>query len=111
MAKAPKKTRTGPLEIAVGWQHDGGVYQLQPWDERRIREAFPEAVIIPTMLVGYDKTEDFERFHRRYWQQIALMLSGLTPEQIASFGGFRLWDAAAHKVLWEWHPDAVMAPA
>jgi hypothetical protein len=109
MAKARRKNRTGPLEIAVGWQGNGGVYQLQPWDERRVREAFPEAAIIPTMLVGYDKTEDFERFHRPYWQQIALMLTGLTPEQIAGLGGIRLWDAAAHKVLWEWHPEQVTA--
>jgi hypothetical protein len=110
MAKATRKNRTGPLEIAVGWQGDGGVYEIQPWDEDRIREAFPEAIIIPGMLVGYDKSEDYERFHGRYWQQIALMLTGLTPEQIARLGGIRIWDPEAEKVLWEWHPDPVMAP-
>ena len=110
MPKAPRKPRTGPLEIAVGWQQDGGVYELQPWDEDRIREAFPDAVIIPGMLVGYDETEDFERFHRRYWQQIALMLTGLTPEQIARLGGIRIWDPTAKKVLWEWHPEQVTVP-
>lgn len=110
MGKVSSNHRKGPLVIAVGWQHDGGVYMLQPWDEARIREAFPDAVINPGMLVGYDKSEDFERFHRPYWQQIALMLTGLTPEQIAHFGGVRLWDAAAHKVLWEWHPGQVTAP-
>ena len=109
MPKAPRKPRTGPLEIAVGWQGSGGVYQLQPWDEDRVREAFPEAVLIPTMLVGYDQTRDYERFHRPYWEQIARMLTGLTPEQIAHFGGIRFWDAETEKVLWEWHPDAVTA--
>jgi hypothetical protein len=109
MAKATRKNRTGPLEIAVGWQNDGGVYMLQPWDKRRIHETYPEAIVIPRMLVGYDETENFERFHRPYWQQIALMLTGLTPERIARFGGIRLWDAGTEKVLWEWHPDAVTA--
>ncbi len=110
MPKAVKKPRTGPLEIAVGWQGNGGVYMLQPWDKQRVQETYPEAVIIPAMMVGYDRTEDFTRFHRPHWQQITLMLTGLTPEQIARLGGVRLWDPEAKKVLWEWHPDAVTVP-
>jgi hypothetical protein len=109
MAKATRKNRTGPLEIAVGWQGNGGVYMLQPWDKDRVREAFPEAVVIPTMFIGYDEAEGYERFHRPYWQQIALMLTGLTPERIARLGGIRIWDPEAQKVLWEWHPDQVVA--
>jgi hypothetical protein len=111
MAKALKKTRNGPLEIAVGWQGNGGTYQLQPWDERRVREAFPEAVLIPSIFIEYDPEEGYERYHPPYWKQFALMLTGLTPEQIARLGGIRLWDAAAHKVLWEWHPDRVTTPS
>jgi hypothetical protein len=110
MAKAPRKPHTGPLEIAVGWQGNGGTYQLQPWDRRRIREAFPEAVMIPSIFIQYDEKEGYERFHRPYWQQFALMLTGLTAEQIARFGGIRLWDAETEKVLWEWYPDSVTAP-
>jgi hypothetical protein len=102
----PRK-HTGPLVIAVGWQQNGGVYMLEPWDKDRIREAFPGAVVIPTMLVGYDKTEDYNRFHRPYWEQIAQMLTGLKPEQIAHFGGIRLWDPVADKILWEWRPEPV----
>jgi len=66
-ARSRRRIRTGPLEVATGWQNEGGVYQLQPWDVDRVHEAFPEAIILPTMLVGYDQTEDYNRFHRRYW--------------------------------------------
>src|SRR5262249_39752777 len=92
------------LIINVGWQGDGGVYQLDLDSEERIRGTFPEANIIKDMLVGYDEKGDFERFHRPHWQQFALMLTGLMPEQIGQLGGIRIYDPVAEKVLWEWDP-------
>jgi len=38
------------------------------------------------------------------------MLTGLTPEQLAHFGGIRFLDAAAQKLLWEWKPEPVTTP-
>jgi hypothetical protein len=108
-AKAPRKLHTGPLEIAVGWQGNGGAYQLQPWDQRRVREAFPEAIMIPAIFIHFDESVGYEPFHRPYWPEFARMLTGLTPEQLAHFGGVRLWDSSRHKVLWEWHPEPVTA--
>jgi hypothetical protein len=106
MARALNSRPRDGLLIDVGWQGDGGVYQLDLRSEERIHEAFPEAVVIGGMLLDYDKTKDYNRFHRPYWEQIARMLTGLTPEQIGRLGGVRIYDPVARKVLWEWHPAA-----
>ena len=57
-----------------------------------IREKYPEAVINPGILLGYDKTEDYNRFHRPYWETLAQIMTGLTPEQIAASGGVTIYD-------------------
>jgi hypothetical protein len=92
------------LIVEVGWQYDGGVYEVHHWSEDRIRAAYPEAVINPGILLGYDETEDYERFHRPYWPQLVQMLTGLTPEQIAALGGVEIRDDEKEKTLWTWHP-------
>jgi hypothetical protein len=102
----PKKGKPpeGGLQIDVGWQLDGGVYQLDLASIRKIQKAFPDAAIVGDMLIGYAKTMDYRRFHQKYWQQIAQILTGLTPEQIGQLGGIRIFDPAADSELWAWQP-------
>lgn len=98
-----------PLRIVVGWQGDGGVYRLDLASERRIREAYPDALVISDgMLLGYDKKRDYNRYHRPYWEQIARMLTGLNDEQIANLGGVKMYDTIARKEIWSWMPRAVI---
>src|SRR5262249_10783549 len=92
------------LRIAVGWQHDGGVYELDLASIRKIQKAFPEARIIGGMLIGYDRERDYERYHKPDFEQIVRMLTGLTPEQIGQLGGVRIEDPLAEKDLWAWKP-------
>jgi hypothetical protein len=96
------------LFMEAGWQGDQGVYGLSSWTKDRIREVYPDALIIPVILMGMDKAGDYERYHRPYWEQIARMLTGLTSEQIGRLGGIRLVYLPAKKVLWEWHPEAAI---
>jgi hypothetical protein len=93
------------LVISVGWQYDGGVYGLDPRSKRRIREVFPDALINPGILFGYDKTEDYNRFHRPHWETLAQILTGLTPEQIGQLGGVYIYDPMAETILWRWDPQ------
>jgi len=113
MTKATKQQRkplwpkAPGLQILVGWQYNGGVYGLDPWSEDKIQEAFPEARMIEDgMLLGYNETRDYERFHKPHFEQIAQMLTGLSPEQIGRLGGIRIYDTEAKKVLWTWRPPA-----
>lgn len=105
MMTRQRKLLDKALVIEVGWQGDGGTYSLHPASRERIQEAYPEAVISPGIFLRYDKTHDYERFHRPYWEHIALMLTGLKPEQIAKLGGVHLWDPVKDVELWVWKPE------
>ncbi|HKI37594.1 MAG TPA: hypothetical protein VKA46_37405 [Gemmataceae bacterium] len=116
MVKPAKKTakKKGPepdqgLVIEVGWQYDGGVYMLSWRSKELIREKYPDAVINPGILLGYDKTEDYNRFHRPYWETLAQIITGLTPEQIAALGGISIYDPRNEKVIWRWDPGSLKA--
>jgi hypothetical protein len=101
------KPREG-LRIIVGWQGDGGVYQLDLASEKRIKAVYPEAPVISDgMLLGYDKKRDYNRYHRPHWQPIARMLTGLNDEQIARLGGIQIYDPVAARAIWSWVPETV----
>jgi hypothetical protein len=100
------------LILEVGWQGDGGAYGLDLDSYDRIRAAYPDAPVNPDgMLLGYDQARDYDRYHRPYWPQIALMLTGLTEDQIAQLGGIELFDTTAGRVLWSWKRDLTALPA
>src|SRR5690242_12995194 len=103
-AKKPAKKKDPEPDrgiiIDVGWQNDGGVYMLNWRGEDLIREKYPDAVINPGILLGYDETEDYNRFHRPHWESLAQIITGLTPEQIAALGGVTIYDPVAKKVIW-----------
>jgi hypothetical protein len=94
------------VEIVVGWQGDQGVYQVEPLSEDLIRETYPEAHVLPTLVLGSDSEDKILDRHRPLWPQVATMLTGLTPAQLRQLGGVRLVDSWPYKILWEWKPEA-----
>jgi hypothetical protein len=82
----------GPLVIYVGRQHDGAVYELGPLSEIRMEDNYPHVQRLPDVMLGYEQKQDFERLHGPLWGQVALMLTGLTPEQVNNLGGVRLYE-------------------
>lgn len=100
MAKAAIEEPNGPLVIYVGRQATGCTYQMGPISRRRIREAFPDARIAPSVFVGYETKQDFEKAHGPIWDQLAIILTGLTREQIDKLGGIRIYDPVAES-KWE----------
>jgi len=106
---APKNEPDRGIVIVVGWENNGGFYKLNPISEDLIREHYPDALINPGILLGYDKTEDYNRFHRPFWETLAQMISGLTAEQIAALGGVAIYDPDNEKVIWRWVPGSLKA--
>jgi hypothetical protein len=117
--RAPKANRfkdpekpDGPLKLYVGRQGDGGVYQLSPKSRIRLKEAFPDGHRAGLAFVSYPWTpgfdhkdhQDFERAHKPFWPQLALILTGLTPAQLVELGGVSVYDPVAEL---EW-PVAVL---
>jgi hypothetical protein len=83
------------IVINIGRQSDGCTYQLHPRSRADIKKRFPGAHLVPTLFVGSDTQADCETFHGTMWKQIAMMLTGLTWEQLEESGGISMYDPVA----------------
>lgn len=83
--------------INIGRQSDGCTYQLHPRSSDEIRSRFPHARPVPSVFIGYEAQAEFEALHGPNWRQVALMLTGLSCEQIEAMGGARLYDPVAEQ--------------
>jgi hypothetical protein len=85
----------GPLEIYVIRRSDGYSYSLTPISGKLIATRYPEANIIPNMLIAARNTLDFENTQGPIWEHVARILTGLSRPQIKQLGGYRIidWDS------------------
>jgi hypothetical protein len=104
MSRKSDKT-SDPLLVRVGLEAGGSVYALDPRSEDRVRAAFPQALMLPTVFFGYRKPEEFESLHKPLWPRAVELLTGLTGEDIALLGGVRFYNPRTRAVVWEWLPD------
>jgi hypothetical protein len=95
------------LLIEFGIQNDGAVYMIHPLSEFRIKERYPDAVSLRSLMLGHRKEEEFEKLNYPRREQLVLMLTGLTPEQIAELGGVRIFNQENECIDWEWKPEVV----
>ena len=90
----------GPVEIAVGCQSDGCAYRLQPTSLSLVKQRFPNARMVPGVFLGTNTpTNPQEQFQDAMWDQVATLLTGLTPTQLDELGGYRIYDPANDRVL------------
>jgi hypothetical protein len=104
-----RKLAEDAVLITVGIQQDGATYALSPTTEQRIREAYPKLHRLPAVFLGYHKDSDFDWLHPPRWKEMALLLTGLSEDQIAQLGGVRLYSPEREEVLWEWKPAVATA--
>ncbi len=76
------------VEIDVGRQRNGLTFQLSPHAKEILRGKVPEPVLNTSVFVSYDTKSDFEFFHGPVWEHVALLLTRLSPDQLAQLGGF-----------------------
>jgi hypothetical protein len=93
--KPEHKDPMSSIVINIGRQSDGCTYQLHPRSRADIKKRFPAAQLVPTLFVGYDTQADFERLQGPLWKQIAMILTGLTWEQLEESGGVSMYDPVA----------------
>lgn len=85
----------GPISIYVGLQSDGRAFALHPQSREVIRKKYPQAARVDSVFVGLTRAADWAttgHSEDTLYEQIALMLTGLSAEQLAEFGGFRIYD-------------------
>lgn len=91
-ASTKKQTTTTGIKISVGRQGDGGVYELHPLSEMKLMREHPDVRRVPSVFVGYRSKDEFESLHGPLWPQIAMMLTGLSWEQLQQMGGVTIED-------------------
>jgi hypothetical protein len=89
----------GPIEIRVSRRSDGCTYSLSPTSRNLILKGFPRANLAPTVFISTLTQSDFEKTHGPIWGQVAIILTGLSEEQIKQLGGYRIIDSVASQVF------------
>ncbi len=96
-----------PLSILVGRQSDGNTYSLHPGSLKLLRQRFPQVHPRPTVFLGRGTQDDYEATSGSIYDQVATLLTGLSPERLFNaFGGYRVVDPVSNLTLREGRPDA-----
>ena len=93
-------TGKGPIDILVGRQSNGWTYGLHPNSFKLIRKRFPS--IHPRPSISWARcASDYEVTSGTSYDQIAVLLTGLSVEELAELGGYRIVDPITDLVLHE----------
>lgn len=93
----------GPISIYTGLQPDGRAFALHPQSRAIIRNKYPHAARVDNVFVGLAQAADWTstgQSEDALYDQIALLLTGLSEEQLAEFGGFRVYDPAKEEEVY-----------
>ena len=84
------KSYTGhpPITIEYGSQRDGYTFRLEPLGLLWIREKYPNRYRVDSVFIGFDKRQDLAQFDESVWNHVSQLLTGLSDEELDSFGGF-----------------------
>jgi hypothetical protein len=99
--------RSGPIEILIGRQSDGITYSLHPNSLKRIRQQFSQVRPKPSVFIGNDTQANYETSVGPTYDQVAILLTGLSRDKVMELGGYRVVDPISDLVLYEADP-AVM---
>lgn len=101
----------GPLDLELGRQSNGLTFGLHPLSRRMIRKRFPDSCRLENVFLEADTRYPFHPAGAELGgiaAQVLPLLTGLTPDQLAGFGGFRLIDPVKRRAIL---PAAPIQPA
>jgi hypothetical protein len=87
--------------IQVGRQLDGYTFRLDPRSRAEIAESLPKPLPATSVFVSFETREGLERVYGPMWQQVAILLTGLSEAQLGNLGGSVFIDAANGQALFE----------
>ncbi|MFY9820235.1 MAG: hypothetical protein WAM82_02565 [Thermoanaerobaculia bacterium] len=90
-----------PIVIEVGKQMNGATFRLSPKTEAMLASRIPNWSPASSIFVSFDTQWDFDRLHGPMWTQIAMLLTGLSEEQIQDLGGFVFMTPTDKEVVFE----------
>lgn len=93
--KSEEETRgpVAPLDIyqVRGAEDREFMYYLTPASRERIIRAYPHTKLSPNVSISEADLENIRKQHGNiWWNQVCILLSGLSEMQVRSLGGFRV---------------------
>jgi hypothetical protein len=81
-----------PLDIYQIREGDEGfMYYLAPGSRERVIRAYPHTRLDPSVTISEEDLQGIKKQHGDiWWDQVHLLLAGLTKEQVLSLGGYRV---------------------
>jgi hypothetical protein len=82
-----------PLDVyQVGnAEGQGVVYYLAPASRERVIRAYPHTRLYPNVTISNEDLEGIKRQHGDiWWEQVRILLTGLTKDQVLALGGYRV---------------------
>ncbi len=80
-----------PLEIIAVPTVGGTEYRLHPKGQERILREYPNSRLVPQVFWSRETQHDYESTHGPIWNQVAILLTGLSEEQISKLGGYTIY--------------------
>ena len=82
-------------EVGIAFDDGHSVYvrlfYLAPATRDRIITAYPHARLYPSVTISREDLEGFKLQHGdNWWDQLRILLTGLTTEQVLALGGYRV---------------------
>jgi hypothetical protein len=96
-----------PVVIYVTRQSLGSTFAIHPHSRTAIRRRFRDARPVSNIYVEYITQSDFEATHGPIWDHIAMVLTGLSAEQLAELGGYQVIDPRTERIVYD--PSAAAA--
>ena len=90
-----------PVIVYMTRQSIGCTFTLHPHSRSAILRRFPQSQQVSSVAIEYGTKFDLEQAHGPIWDHVALVLSGLSLEELATLGGYRVLDLTNEKIIYD----------
>lgn len=97
------------IEIHVGRQLDGCTFRLHPHSKALIKAKYPEVKPPSSLFVSYEDQQNPEQIYWSMWWQIAMILTGLSENEIKEQYEIAIVDPVNGKEIFNSHKQGVNA--
>jgi hypothetical protein len=91
--KAEEEQTSGPvapLDIYESHEDEDYRYFLAPTSRERVIRAFPHTNLYPVTISLQNRESMMQQFGDMWWDQLCIVITGLSREKILSLGGYRV---------------------
>jgi hypothetical protein len=95
---------SGPLArvlILMRTHTIGADFSLHPHSRTLIRRRFPGSPMVSSISIEWSTKSDFEQQHGPLWDHVAMVLTGLSIEQLQSLDGYQIYDLLSERNIFD----------